>query len=107
MDARFEVAVTREYCGDDELVLGNRLVEHRVEVASVADTGRAAVTGEREAELGERRQETSFFQIIGDHPRAGSQRGLDVRLHAQALVDGLLRQQSGGDHYCRIAGIGA
>ncbi|KFB73618.1 MAG: hypothetical protein AW09_001112 [Candidatus Accumulibacter phosphatis] len=107
MDARFEVAVTREHRGGDELVIGNRLVERRVEVAGIADTGRAAVTGEREAEFGERLQEASLFQIIGDHPRAGSQRGLDVRLHAQAFVDGLLRQQSGGDHHCRIAGIGA
>ena len=107
MDARLEVAVAGKYRRNDQLVFGDRLVERRVQVAGVTDARRAAIAGERETELGERRQQPGPLQIIGHHARARSERSLDVWPDPQAFGDGLPGQQPGSDHHRRVTGIGA
>ena len=57
VDAPLEVAVAGQDGGDDELVVLDDLGDRRVERAGVADARRAAVAGEREAELLERPRE--------------------------------------------------
>lgn len=36
----------------------------------------------------------ALLQVVGDHAAAGRQAGLDVRLHAQAALDGLFSQEA-------------
>ena len=73
----------------------------------VADAGGAAVAGEVEAELLQVGQQARLGQVLGDHARAGRERGLDVRLHRQAEFHRLLRQQAGGEQHARVGGVGA
>ncbi len=107
VDPRLEVAVAREHRRSDQLLLGDRPVERRIEIAGVADAGRAAITDEREAQFGQRRQQPRAVEIIGHHPRTGSERSLDVLPDLQPLCHRLPRQQPGSDHHRRIAGVGA
>ena len=58
MDARLEVAVAGEHGGADEIVGHDRVVDLGREVAGIADARRAAVRGDREAELLEIGQQT-------------------------------------------------
>ena len=75
--------------------------------AGVADAGRAAVADEVEAQRVECLREAGALQVLGDHPRAGREAGLDPRLRLQAALDGLARQQPGGDHHGGVRGVGA
>ncbi len=51
--------------------------------------------------------QTGLGQVVGDHLRAGGQRGLHPRLGLQALGDRVLGQQAGGDQDRRVRGVGA
>ena len=46
-------------------------------------------------------------QVVGDDARAGRERGLDVRLDREALLDGLLREQAGGEQHARVRRVRA
>jgi len=59
-----------------------------------------------EPQLLQRLDQPGFLQVVLDHARARRQAGLDVRLDVQTAGDGLLSQQSGGEHHRRIAGVG-
>ncbi len=45
--------------------------------------------------------------VVGDDAGAGGERGLDPGRRAQALLDGLLGEQAGGDHDVGVGGVGA
>ena len=66
MDAPLEVAIARQHGRDDQVVLLDRLGDRRVERAGVPDARRAAVAGQREPELVERRHEPGRLEIAGD-----------------------------------------
>ena len=66
--------------------------------AGIADARRATVADEVEAELVEIRLQAGLVQIIGDDARTGRERRLDGGVHAEAAFDGLLREQTGGEH---------
>jgi hypothetical protein len=53
------------------------------------------------------RQQAGFLQVQLGHLGARGQRGLDPGLARQAQGVGLARQQAGGDHVARVAGVGA
>ena len=107
VDPRLEIAVARQHRGADEIVAADGLVDRRREVAGVADAGRAAVGGHAEAQLLEVRQQARLGEVIGDHARAGRERGLDVRLHRQALRHRLFREQAGGEQHAGVRRVGA
>ena len=88
-------------------LLLDRRGDRRVERAGVADAGRAAVAGEREAELLERRHQAGRLEVVGDGPRARRERGLDRRLDAQAARHGVSGEQARPDHHGRVGGVGA
>ena len=107
MHARLEVTVAREHAGGDEIVLHHGLLDVRVERAGVADARRAAVADEVEAELVEIGREAGLLEVIRDDARTGRERRLHGRVHLQTFFHGLLREQTGGDHHARIAGVRA
>ena len=88
-------------------LLDDRVVDLGREVAGVADARRAAVGGDGEAELLEIGQEPGLGQVVGDHARARRERGLDVRLDREAVLDGLLREQARGEQHARVRRVGA
>ena len=63
VDAALEVAVARQDGGDDEVVLLDGLGDRLVERAGVADAGRAAVAGEREAQRLERLHQAGRLEV--------------------------------------------
>ena len=107
MDAGFEVAVTRKDGGRDEVAALDGAFDVGVERAGVADAGRAAVADKIEAELVEVVGELDLVEVVGDDAGAGGQRALHVRVHRQALLDGLLGDEAGGHHHGRVRGVGA
>ena len=93
-------AQTRSFVDD-------RLVDLGRAGAGVADARRAAVGRDVEAELLEVGQEPGLGQVLGDHARARRERGLDVRLDREAVLDRLLREQARGEHHARVRRVGA
>ena len=71
VDAGFEVAVTREHRGGDEVAGLDGAFDVSVERAGVADTGRTTVADEVEAELVEVRRELRLVEVVSDDAGAG------------------------------------
>src|SRR5690606_35930186 len=107
VDATLEVAVAAEHRGDDQFMLVDRLADFRDERAAVADAGRAAVADGVEAQFLQVRRQASILVVVGHGARAGRQAGLDRGRHLQALLDGLLGQQAGGQHHRGVRRVGA
>ncbi len=51
--------------------------------------------------------EAGFVVVVGDDAGAGGEGCFDPGWNAQALFDGFLREQAGGDHDGGVGGIGA
>ncbi len=107
MDPALEVAVTGQDCGDDQVVRLDRGGDRLVERAGVADTGRAAISGQREAERLERGHEPGGLEIARHRLRTRCQRGLDRRSNAQPAGDRVPSQKPGPDHDRRVRRVGA
>ena len=107
VDPALEVAVARQHRDDGEVLLVDGLADLGDERPGVADAGGAAVADQVEAELVEVRRQAGLLVVVGDHLRAGRERGLDPRLALEALLDGVLGQQRGADHDRRVGGVGA
>src|SRR6266404_3340953 len=105
MDAGLEVAIARQHRCADQVVLGDRLLDRRIERPGIADAGRAAIAGEIEVELFELREQAGSREVFGDHARAGRERGLDVALDGEALGGSLFREQPCSQQYSWIRGI--
>src|SRR5207237_3933867 len=78
-----------------------------MERSRVADAGRAPVADQIEPELVEIFLESGFVEIIGDDARAGRERSFYGRIDLQPALHRFLCQQAGGEHYARIARVGA
>ena len=102
MHARLEVTIAAEHRDADQIVLGNRLFDHRIERTGVADAGRTAVADVEESEGVERLLQTAALVVIGHHTRARSERCLHVPRNLQTFLDRFLREQSGPNHHRRI-----
>ena len=76
VDAAFEVAVAREHRDDREVVLVHRVRDAVEQRAGVADAGGAPVSGEVEAQVVERLDESGALEVVGDDAAARSERGL-------------------------------
>ncbi len=107
VDAPVEVAVAGEHRGGVQVALDDLLLDRRVEGAGHAVARRTGVGHHAEAEGFQVRQQAGFAQVFGDHLGAGCQRGLHPWLADQAEAVGVARQQAGGDHVARVAGVGA
>ena len=101
MDARLEVAVAGEHRGADQVVLHDGLLDRLRQRAGIADAGGAAVADDVEAELLQVGQQAGCLQVFGHDARSRRERGLDVRLDREALLDRLLREQAGGEQHAR------
>ncbi len=107
VDARLEIAVARQHGGAHQVALRDRLVDLGRQVAGIADAGRAAVSGDIEAESLEIGQQAGLLQVFGDHARARRERSLDVRRDLEAGFDRLLREQAGAEHHARVRRVRA
>ena len=79
----------------------------RVEVAGVADAGRAAVAGDVEAELLEVRQQARLVRYSVTMREPGASEVLMCGLTVRPALDRLLREQAGGEQHARVGGVGA
>src|SRR5438270_720421 len=83
-----ENPIPRQNCGADQIIALDRFVDFRREIAGVADTRRATVRSETEAELLKIGHQACLGQIFGHDARAGRERRLDLGLDLQAFLDG-------------------
>ena len=107
IDAALEVAIAAQDGRGDEVALGDRLGHRLGQRAAVANTRGAAVADQREAELVQGRVEAGLLIVVGHHAAARGQAGLHVRLDGKPALDGLLRDQAGGEHDVRVARVRA
>ena len=107
VDAGFEIAIAREYCGTDEIVVGNRAVVFRRNVAGVADACRAAIGRDAEPEFFQRGEQSRLAQVFGDHPRTRRERGFDMVRYLQPGLNGFFGEQAGRQHDTRVRRIRA
>ena len=107
VDAALEIAVAGEHRGGHQILIVDGLGDFRRERSGIADAGGAAEADEIVAELVEILLQAGLVEILGDHLRAGRERGLDPRLDGQALRHRLARQQAGAHHHARIRRVGA
>ncbi len=103
----FKVAVAREDRAGHQVALLDGLGNGFRQRPGIADAGGAAIAHQVEAERVQRLGQARALQIVGDHLRARRQRGLHPRLDLQALLDGLLGHQAGGDQHAGVGGVGA
>jgi hypothetical protein len=68
MDPALEVAVAGQHRRHNKVVRLDRPGDRVVERAGVADAGRAAIAGQGEAEILQRRHEARRLEIRRDHP---------------------------------------
>ena len=73
MDTGLEVTVAAEYGGTHQVVAGDGVVQLGCEVARIANTGGASITGQREAQFFQVRQQTGLGQVFGHDARSGSE----------------------------------
>ena len=107
MDPALEVPVAGQHRGHDEFVVLDRLRDRLVERSRVADAGRAAVAGQRESKLLERRHQAGRFEVAGHGLGARGQRRLDRGRHGQPAGDRVPGEQRGADHHDRVGGVRA
>ena len=107
IDAALEVAVAREHARDKQLAPLDRAGDDIRYGTRVADARGAAVADKVEAELVEEGRNASGIEVLGHDLRAWSERCLHPRLHREALVDGVFREQAGREHHARVRGVGA
>ena len=98
MDATFEVAVSRQRHGDDEIPASDLFGYDGRKRAGIPDAGSAAVTDQVEAEFIEEGRESGAFIISRHDPRAGSEGRLDPGLPVQSAFDRALGKQAGCQH---------
>ena len=106
-DAALEVAVARQHGGGDQIALGNRRRDRRVQRPRVADAGGAAIAHQIEPHRIEIFLQPGGGQVFADHLRARGQRGLDPGFAGQSQRAGLARQQPRPDHHIGVRGVGA
>ncbi len=106
-NAAFEVAVSAEHGDGDEAVRLDRVGDVGGQRAGVADAGGAAVADHLKTKRVEVGHESGLDVVVGDDAGAGGERGFNPRRRAQALFDGLLREQAGGHHDVGVRGVGA
>ena len=107
IDAAFEVAVAGQHRRRDQVVVVDGLGNLRRQRTGIADAGGAADGDEVVAELVEVLLQAGLVEILGDHLRAGRERGLHPRLDREALGHRLAGEQAGADHHARVRGVGA
>mmetsp|Transcript_6420 Transcript_6420/g.7198 ORF Transcript_6420/g.7198 Transcript_6420/m.7198 type:complete len:932 (-) Transcript_6420:12-2807(-) len=107
VDAGLEVAVAREHGGGDDVVVRDRLGNLGGDIARVSNARHAPVAGRLEAQRVQLLLQAGGVQVLRDHVGAGRQRRLHVRLHHQALLDGLLRHKAGGNEHARVRRVRA
>ena len=73
MDARLEIAVSRQDGRGDDIMLKNRFLDRGRQGTGITDAGGAPVTDQVESQLAEIRLQTGFLKIIGHHPGSGCQ----------------------------------
>ncbi len=105
--AALEVAVARQHRSHHQVPGGDAGADFHRQRAGIADAGGAAVADHVEAQLLQVIQHPGLFQVVGDHARTRSQRGLDPRLAVQALGRRVAGEQAGADHHRGIGGVGA
>ena len=107
MDAGFEVAVSREDAGGDEIIGGDGVFDGGVEWSTIADAGGATVADGLEAELIEIGLEARFGEVIGDDAGAWSEGSFDHGADGEASFHGFFGEEPGGEHHAGIGGISA
>jgi hypothetical protein len=107
VDAAFEVAVSRENRGDDEIAGLDRGFDGIGEGTRSSRCRCAAVADRVEPEGLEILGEVGLVVVLGDNLGSGGEAGLDPRLGLETEGAGLARDQSRGDHDIGVAGVGA
>jgi hypothetical protein len=105
--ARFEIAVARQHCDADQVVLDDGILDGRVERPGTAHAGGAAVAHEVEPELFQVGEQARLLQVFAHDARAGRERGFDARMYFQTALDGFFRKQSGSDQHRRVRSVRA
>ena len=77
------------------------------ERATVANASGATVADEMEAERVKILLQIGGLKVIGDHARAGAERGLHDGVDGEAALDGFFGEQCGGQHHAGVGGVGA
>lgn len=72
MNPALEVAVAGQHRAHGQIVVIDRGADFRDQWPRIADTGGTAVAHQMETELFEIRRQAGAFDVIGDHPGAGS-----------------------------------
>ena len=107
MDAAVEVPVARQHGGGIEVAVDDLLLDLGIERAGHAVARGTGEGDHAEAQLFQLRGQAGFVQVQRDGLGAGRQRALDPGLAREPGAVGVARQQAGGDHVARVAGVGA
>ncbi|MNF35247.1 hypothetical protein D3C84_161100 [compost metagenome] len=107
VDAAVKIAVAREHGGGIQITVDDLLLDHWIERAGHAIAGGASEGDDAETELLQFSGQPCFVEVQRHGFRTRRQRGFHPRLAGQAKLVGVARQQSGGNHVARVAGVGA
>jgi len=107
MDSGFEVSVTGQDGSSNDIVLGDSVGNFFSEFTRVTDAGHATITSNVETELFEVFEDTRFLEVSLSDFGTGGQRGLDVWLNGETLLDGISGEETSSNHTFGVGGIGA
>ena len=106
VNARLEVAITRKHGRADQIVLRDGGIDLGCQITGIANAGGATIAGKGKAQLFQIRQQTCLCQIARHQPRAGGQRGFDMRLDLEPCLHRLFGQQARRQHDTGVGGVG-
>ena len=106
VDTALEVAVARQDRHHRQVVFVHGLRDAIEQRPGVADAGRAAVTGQVEAQLVERIDESRTLEVVHHDATARRERGLHPGLDGKPALDGPLGHQSGRDEHRGVGRVG-
>ena len=107
IDAALEIAIAAQDRARHQVAILDRAGDRLVNRPAVADTGRASVTDQVEAQFLERLDQPRALEVLRDDLRAGREAGLHERLDREPARDRFFRENPGREHHRRIRGVGA
>src|SRR5678816_352685 len=94
MNPAFEVPVTGQHRGGDEIAGLDAIGDRFGERTAVADTSRATIADQVKADIFESGQQTTVLQIFRHNPRPGREAGFYPRLRLESFFSGFFREQA-------------
>lgn len=105
VDTTLEVSVTRKNRGGNKIVVDDTVLHSIRDLSRVTNATHATVSSGSETKLVEVLVNTGVLIVLGDDMGTWGEGSLDVRLHSETLLCGVLGEETSSEHHIGVRGI--